>query len=240
MTAEEKEVKFARKFWSKVFDSIVLLPIIMWIWPNVVPFGFFEFWSPKGTVTEWLTASWPIFAWAACTTTIIAFATKNNWYTNAFAEDILKDGFVTSAKAGIGEEITFRWLFFLDAVVAVKISNFLFFGFLGFGIPAWFQLHFTGPIADFVTHHSMHNLLFHPMGWAVGAAMLSTNAFFRDGHRYQGPLGLINSWVIGMFLFWLMFRYGLPAAILVHFTYDFIIYFIRFLDAAMERKMGYA
>ena len=63
--------------------------------------------------------------------------------------------------------------------------------------------------------------------------MLYTNAFFRDGHRYQGPIGVLNSWFAGMFLFWIMFTYGLPAAILVHFMYDFLIFSLGAIRVAL-------
>lgn len=158
---------------------------------------------------------------------------------NRTAELIIAKGAVVSTMAGVGEEITFRWLFFLNNIISVKIGNWFFFGFLGLGIPEWLHLHIFGPIANWTTFGGLESFIFHPTGWAVGAAMLTTNAFFRNGHRYQGLLGVVNSWFGGMFLFWIMFTYGLPVAILIHFTYDFLIYLVRYADAAIERAMGY-
>ncbi len=229
--------KFSEKFNSKILASIILLPIIMWLWPRVVPFGLFEFWRIRGGAGEWLYSAWPIFAWAAGVTIFIQIMNRNELLHHS-ATDIAIGGTVTSIIAGVGEEICFRWLFFLDAIVSVKIANFLFFGFLGFGLPELFHTNIWGPIANLTTLHYLEPYLFHTTGWAVGAALLSTNAFFRDGHKYQGPIGYINSWFIGMFLFWLMFRYGLLAAILVHFAYDFLIGVIEYFGALIKDARG--
>lgn len=236
---QKEQKEWGRKFWGKIVLSIIVLPIVMWIWPGVVPFTLVEFWSIRGTSIEWLQAVWPMFAWGAGFTFIHALFTRNDRNTNRHAEKIIVGGTLVSILAGVVEEITFRWLFFLSNIVSVKIANFFFFGFLGFGVAEWFHLNAFGPIANFTTLHFLEPYIFHSTGWAVGAAMLTTNAFFRDGHKYQGPIGWINSWFMGMILFWVMFQYGLPVAILVHFTYDFLIFAVHYADAAMERAQGH-
>jgi len=242
LTSEEQkqQEEYSRKFFGKIFSSLIFLPIVMWIWPWAVPFRFFEFWKVQGSVWEWFSTAWPIFAWGVGVSVLNDIFTHNDKETNRYAENIIVGGTLVSLRAGIFEEITFRWLFFLDNIVSVKIANFLFFGFLGFGIPSWFHNYFVGPIANFTTFHGLESQIFHSTGWAVGAAMLTTNAFFRDGHRYQGLLGVVNSWFGGMFLFWIMFKYGLPAAILIHFVYDFLIYLVHYVDAVVERANGHA
>jgi hypothetical protein len=57
-----------------------------------------------------------------------------------------------------------------------------------------------------------------------GAALLSSNGRFRDGHLYQGTIGWIDAWFCGMILFYIMFKWGLFAAIIVHFFYDFFLF----------------
>lgn len=239
MSFEEEQRKWASKFWGKIIRSILILPIVMWIWPWAVPFRFFEFWSYRGTIGEWLYSAWPIFTWAVGVNIIYSISTRNDRRINRHAEDILTSGTLISLQAGIVEEVTFRWLFFLDNIVLIKIGNFFFFGFLGFGIPFWFHINVSGPIANWASLHGLEPYIFHSTGWAVGAAMLATNAFFQDGHKYQGIIGSINSWFIGMYLFWIMFQYGLLAAILVHFLYDFLIFLVRYIDASVERAMDY-
>jgi len=236
----EQENEWSKQFWGKILFCVIVLPIIMWIWPEAVPFKFFEFWNIRGNVIQWLYSAWPIFAWGTGVATIIAICTRNDRDTNRHAEKIIARGTLISIFAGIAEEVIFRWLFLLGAIVLVKIGNFLFFGFLGFGIPSWLHLHAFGPLANWITLGHLEPYLFHSTGWAVGAAMLSANSFFRDGHKYQGSFGWVNSWFIGMFLFWIMFQYGLLAAILAHFVYDLLIFTVLYVDASIERARGNA
>ncbi|MDO8572122.1 MAG: hypothetical protein Q7R79_05575, partial [bacterium] len=207
--------------------------------PSSVPFSIGEFWHIRGGFWDWCAASWPIFAWGAGLTAIVSLLTRNTPETNSDAEVIIVGGFLISLWAGIMEEICFRWLIFLGDIVMVQIGNFLFFGFLGFGIPEWLFTHIFRPIADFFTGGNLTPQLFHPAGWFVGAGLLAANASFRDGHKYQGLFGLLNSWFIGMFLFWLMFQYGLLACIVVHFLYDLFIFAVRYIDDAVERALGW-
>ncbi len=79
-------------------------------------------------------------------------------------------------------------------------------------------------MANWASLHYLQEYFSHATGWAIGAAMLAANAKFRDGHKYQGMLGWINSWFMGLYFFWLMFNYGLPAAIVVHIVYDIVCF----------------
>ncbi|MDP3954375.1 MAG: CPBP family glutamic-type intramembrane protease [bacterium] len=236
----EEHREWLGKFEGKIISSIIILPIVIWIWPEVLPFGLFEFWNYRGTILEWLYASWPIFAWGVGATIVLLLFKRDYYYANGPAEDILVGGALVSLQAGILEEITFRWLFFLENIVSLKIANFLFFGFLGFGIPSWFHINISGPVASWTSLGGLDKYVFHDTGWAVGAAMLATNAFFRDGHRYQGMTGVINSWFIGMFFFWIMFKFGLPAAIMVHFLYDIFIFIVVYVYVVIGRALGRA
>jgi hypothetical protein len=80
------------------------------------------------------------------------------------------------------------------------------------------------PMVDWVTMGYLTEYLYHPHSWAVGAAIIGANAAFRDGHKYQGLLGTINAWFLGMIFFWVVFTYGLFAAMVVHFLYDLAIF----------------
>jgi len=117
----------------------------------------------------------------------------------------------------------------------IRFSNFLFFGFLGFGIPEWIHMHVWGPLANWTTFHQLESYIFNENSWTVGAAMLYSNAFFRDGHKYQGLFGVISSWFMGMYFFWIMFHYGLVAAIVIHFLYDFAIFTYAAIYTAARR-----
>lgn len=236
---EKEDKKYTKKFLISAVLSIFVLPCILYFFPTSVPFRFFELWKVEGHFLQWIQSALPLFLWGAGVTILLSIFTFNEPDHNRDAETIMAGGVIISIFAGVVEEIFFRWLFFLLHIIFVKISNFLFFGFLGFGIAEWLYVHFFGPIANWATLHSLQEYLFHPSGWAVGTAMLSTNAFFRDGHKYLGLLGFVNSWFIGMYCFWIMFHYGLLAAIIVHFLYDLLLFVIRYLDMVIERSLGW-
>jgi len=50
--------------------------------------------------------------------------------------------------------------------------------------------------------------------------VLLANVFYRDGKKYQGVLGWINSWYVGLALANVMINYGLFTALAVHLLYD--------------------
>lgn len=228
----------SQKNWiASTFTSALLIIVVKLFWPSLIPFDAFEFWSVKGTAMDWLVAGWPLLAWGTFMATLAA-ALNGHLLSARAAKDRFWTGVGLSVFAGVMEEIAFRWLIFLSAIVAVKWTNFLLLGFIGLGIPEFLYLHLGGPLADFTTFGALHPQLFHPASWAVGAAILSANAFFRDGHKYQGPVGWINSWFCGMFLFWVMFHYGLPIAILLHFVYDLLFDLIGYAGVRLRMTLA--
>lgn len=120
--------------------------------------------------------------------------------------------------------------------IAAPVFTYAIFG-LPPHLPEYIYTHIMGPLVDWVTFGTMHDTLFHPAGFAVGAALVSANAFFRDGHKYLGIIGIVNSWCIGMFFFYLMINYGLPAAILIHFLYDVVVFSASALVLAWRNNL---
>lgn len=235
--AEEKQ-KEGRNYLVSAFFAAIFVAFVLWIWPDTLPFTYFQFWTTGGEPTDWLRTAIPIFIWGAGFTAVVSFLTRNKPEENRNAESNFGKGFFLSLWAGVMEEICFRWLIFMSSIIGVQIVNFLFFGFLGFGIPELLQVYVLGPIANFFTLGYLEPYLVRPELWAIGAGLLGANGFFRDGHKYLGPLGLINSWFIGMFMFYLLFTYGLLACILVHFLYDLAIFAVRYVDQVIERARG--
>jgi hypothetical protein len=238
----------------KALFNLFWLAIIAWIWPwSIEPFTVLSLWTPPAEqpliqLASWGEAAYPIFVWGVSVTLIAQIA---GIYSNknlmekykerislADAEENYLKGILISTWAGVAEEIAFRWIFFLHGMIAVKIANWLFFGVLGFGIAEHIYLWIVGPIANFFTFGHMEPWLFHPAHWAIGAALIAANALFRDGHKYQGPLGFINSWFIGMFLFWCMFKFGLLGAIAIHFFYDFLIFTCVYMVTVSRRAVA--
>ncbi len=222
-------------FWHSLW-VLVVTAILTHFWPNLIaPYTLFSLWHSTDTVTTWLCTSWPVFAWGWGVTIAVSVLSKNSRYENSKAEENFAAGLGVSVMAGFLEEICFRWLSFLSGIISAIVVNWLFFGWAGFGVVQWLVVNLLGPVANFFTISLLSDPLTNPALWATGSAILGANAAFRDGHKYLGWFGYLNSWFIGMFFFYLMFRFGLPAAILVHFFYDAGIFFVRYLDNVIER-----
>lgn len=66
-------------------------------------------------------------------------------------------------------------------------------------------------------------------------AAVSSNARFRDGHKYQGPIGQLHAWMAGFILLYAMLYHGLMTAIVVHALYDIEFAIIRYIGRKVDR-----
>ncbi len=230
-TQEEKPENFI----TTAFRCFIVAAVLLYIWPGLLPFGLFDLWKVQGNWTQWLHTAWPIFAWGGGVTALISLITRNKAEENAVAESNFIKGLKVSVLAGLLEEVAFRWAIFCCTCIGVQILNFILFGFMGFGLVELLQIYILGPIANFFTLGLLSEYLLSTSSWFIGAGILAANAKFRDGHKYLGWFGYVNSWFIGMFMFYLLFRYGVLAAIVVHFVYDALIFFVCYLDQCLER-----
>ncbi len=216
---------------------ILIHIIILSFIPSVIyPFSFFQFWTISNIDwMEWWTIGKPLFAWGSGLS--ITLLIINHYFSDLdnlenlyvfLGEPLLKINeiaklfFIIILSASM-EEIYFRWLLFLDAMIFIKSINFLCFGWMGFGIWEFIHNYIFGPICNWITFGYLDNYLINKELWFVGASMIATNTVFRDGHSYQGLVGWINSWFLGIFLFWVTFNYGLLAAIFIHCVYNIIV-----------------
>ncbi len=202
--------------------------------PSAIPFGLFEAWEVKDwNVLHWLSDAKWLFLWGTGFTALMSAITRNSKYENSKASKLMQLNAKVSLRAGFFEEIIYRWLLFLVLIVLLKVVNFFLLGFAGWGLIEGLYVHIISPVANFFTL-GLLNEQFSNANWVIGAGIIAANARFRDGHKYLGPIGYVNSWFIGMYFFVLMFRYGLPAAITVHFIYDLLIFLVRFIDQKIE------
>lgn len=218
----DEESKGPGCYLVSAFWALLGIIIVKKFWPDVIPFSWFEFWKLNIGIWGFLQVAWPFFLWGIVFSGIsatIANDREREQDTEAFfLTDVIK-----STIAGVFEEISFRWLIFYSAIAGALLSNWLIFGFAGHGFEHWFHYTVQAPLANFVTLGLLTNIFYGNLPWTVGAAMIYSNGKFRGGHTYQGIVGWVNSWFAGMFLFYLMFTYGLIASIIVHFLYDFFI-----------------
>jgi hypothetical protein len=70
----------------------------------------------------------------------------------------------------------------------------------------------------------------------IGAIMWS-NTKFSDAHEYQGPAGKFNSYLFGLYMFYIAFTYGLLYAIIVHFLYDAIYFTAEQLSWMVKNRL---
>jgi len=218
-------------------SPVLLLTYLLW--PQAVPHSLFEFWTTKGSLADWLSSAKWLLVWAFGINAFFLAQTFNDPNDNRHAERVFKAGFWVSLSAGVMEEIAFRWILYLAAFPLLIMTNFVMFGFLGvLGLPGWGLVElFTGilaHVANFFTLGYLHEQLINASSWTIPAALLAANNAFREGHRYQGFFGYVNSWFMGMVFFYFTFTYGLVAAIVVHFLYDLVVFATVYADMKFE------
>ncbi len=93
------------------------------------------------------------------------------------------------------------------------------------------------PVINFATIGYFEHILYgeYPKLFIFG--MIATNAAFRDGHKYQGPIGMINSWIIGFVMMHATLIYGLWTAVAIHVLYDLEFDFVRYLVRRFNRAV---
>ena len=85
------------------------------------------------------------------------------------------------------------------------------------------------PVIDFVTIKQFHSIFYNSAYPPLFLfALILVNAKFRDGHKYQGPLGMLNAWIIGFIMMFAMLNYGLVLAIALHIIYDLEFCIVRY------------
>lgn len=222
-----------------LISALFLIGIAQWFFPNLIPLDIFYWGDNTSSLFQILKSSYPVFLFGLVYTSLALLITKNPPEQNRNAEKKFILGILISFWAGITEEIAFRWILFLSAIVTIQGVDWILGGFLfGNGLAYWIYTQVLIPVADWATCSQLTEYLYNSSGWAIGAAILSTNGKFSDGHSYQGFIGWINSWFVGMFMYKVVWECGLPSAILVHVVYDIIIFSLVFIDRKVEYFRG--
>jgi Type II CAAX prenyl endopeptidase Rce1-like len=171
---------------------------------------------------------WFIFAWALAAP--LFFALLGYRTVSDDPRDVqFAKGLWVSLHAGVFEELMFRGYLFLAAMVVESWINF-------FGIEKWLVTNIDWPIANFLTFHAFHNqVAAHPQ-WIFAGAITTAAMWFSKGHKHLGWVGAVNSWFIGMVMFFLVLNYGLLTAIVAHVLYDVIVFTVYAITS--EREYG--
>lgn len=93
----------------------------------------------------------------------------------------------------------------------------------------WFYEHIMVPVVHYTSFTLFDPVLYngHDKLFLFGA--LAANVWFRDGHKYQGLIGLVNSWYGGLVFLYATVTYGLMTAIIIHVVYDLLFDLTRFV-----------
>lgn len=234
------EDKSGSNFISSAVFGFIVIGALVFFWPSLIaPFRFFEFWTIKGSLWEATKTAWPLYLWGIGVTAI-SLLIKKDELRGENPIEIFLGGTVISLAAGVLEEMAFRWLIFFSAIVMIPVMDWLLLGFMGLHWIKWIYVVVLCPVANFFTLGYLEHYLLNGYGWAVAAAIISANSDFRDGHRYLGPLGYVNSWFLGMYFFWVVFNHGLIAAMTIHFLYDFFIFCTVAFGASLVGRRRWA
>ncbi|MDP3026572.1 MAG: hypothetical protein Q8N63_02600 [Nanoarchaeota archaeon] len=116
-------------------------------------------------------------------------------------------------------------------VALISLGMLVCFWILGVPDPIfWMYQKIVFPLLSFFSIGMLDSILYNNnLSFLFIAGAVSANAKFRDGHKYQGLVGVINSWIIGFVLLYIMIFHGLIVAILCHIIYDLEFAVIRYL-----------
>lgn len=98
----------------------------------------------------------------------------------------------------------------------------------------WIYDWITVPIVNIVTLGMFADIFYGPYPKLFVFAMIAVNARFRNGHKYQGWYGTLNSWIIGFIMMHAMLTYGLWTAVVVHALYDAEIAVVQFFGKKVK------
>lgn len=218
-----------------IIEAAIAVGLIVWLWPGGFPIDLGSLWWKDATFAEMFSSSWPVLAWGVVASLLAAMLSKKTVDHRIFAGNIYRSNLAVSVQAGVFEEVLYRFLYPVLYMAFLPVFNWVMFGWNGGGLVKWFYSDWLIPIANWATFYKLSDYLV-TIPWFIGAAIISANASFRDGHKYQGIIGLTNSWFIGMYMFFLMFNYGLVVAIVVHALYDIIIFTTDYFDTLWDNR----
>lgn len=117
---------------------------------------------------------------------------------------------------------------FFYGILVVAMAIFFFIAFNTVDPLYWLYEEIFIPVLTFLSLGSLSGILTENGDKLFVMGALAANANFRDGHKYQGTLGVMNAWIVGFVLLYAAMTYGLITAILIHAIYDIEFDFIRY------------
>ncbi len=207
------------KFYVVGMASIsVMYLILTFFWGDMVLLEFSDIQGRGSSIGAGLSAVWFIFVWGALATLTNGWFTRRQRRTHEPLEVLVK-GWWISLHAGFFEELMYRWLTFFMAMITLPFINWCTFGLL-----KWSYVTILVPFANWATFGALEPQLLGHTNWVFGAAIASTSLSFQAAHKGHGLIGWINSWFIGLVMFYLVFNFGIVTAIIAHVVYDMVVF----------------
>lgn len=192
------------------------------VWGRLMLIQFSAF-LHSGLDVDGLRKVWFMFAWIGVVSAIHIAAKQREPSGSRSRWSLLGIVLTISLLVGIVEEVIYRCFIFFSMMVVLTFCNTV-----TSGLVQWFYVQVSIPIANALTFQVLRPELLNS-NWIVGAAILSANAIFAGAHVNSrntfklNAISVLNAWVIGMVLFYLVFNYGLFTAIAAHVLYDALV-----------------
>jgi hypothetical protein len=266
------------QFYALVLTGIGFLfwGILEWFIPNFFSPFKWQYWSNDivGSIANFF----PLFIWAFVANTLILFFSSDSIRSREYSDEdhLILDSCI-SILAGVWEELNYRCVYILLAMITIVLFNYCWFIFLYFlifigivgllavlmgegngagglligiiavilllatwnlgGAASFFYSHIVFPILSWISFGSLDSILYYSDNGATPLfcmGIVSANASFRNGHKYQGPIGWVNSWVVGFVFAYAMLYHGLWVAIAIHALYDLEIAIVVYLGHKLK------
>jgi hypothetical protein len=111
------------QFYAIIASAFVGAWFVTWI--GAVPFPLFQYWFVKWDWSEFAKIPWMLLLLGPTLSLFFAITSKNTWMDNVEISDSFWANILTAVKAGIFEEILFRWLLFYMAMFTFALDQWL-------------------------------------------------------------------------------------------------------------------
>ena len=193
----------------------ILVFTVLSFFPDFVPYTLTEFWIwDSDVIYEAIIAGWPLYLFAvffSAFSMVIHFGDMEKATFLNFLKSIPK-----SAGTCIAMSLCFYYVNFFASMISFKAMDWILGGCLfGKGF-LWCYYKVASFIVNLLSFFQLDWLLNNTeYPWYVGAAVISVVG--ASLKLYKKKLSRLSGAIVGFFLFWIIFQYGLVAAIVVNF-----------------------
>ncbi len=207
------------------------------IYGRYYPLDFGTFFWAQSSPVDILISGVPFVVFTGIMNTYIAIKIKRGVSHKIVACEVYKIQLRSNARAGIFEELVYRFMVLLIFIPALELVNFVLAGFTTErqGPLGWIHSSFMAEFLDSLTFGFLEEQMLGE-SWSLAFAILIANALFAKGHIYQGFAGLMHSWYMGFGFFYLTFSHGLLVAMIFHALLNSFVSTIGYADTHWDTR----